>query len=223
MAVLAAPSFHDGSGSSAYAICGAAQRTTSASTLANRLTRASLMMKSPFATNKSGRPSLDARFFTHQRRLLLPRVALDHLVDLPLHRLEIEAGGILHRRIVDRRQRQLGDRLLDEHEAPELAGIELVHVAAAEVVQVLAADRRRAFERILAKVDDRRHVGRHLLARPAIGLLVELELEVVDPERAQGRPAEVEELVPGRRSLAEQQVHLVVAVEMVLVGAVAEL
>ena len=36
-------------------------------------------------------------------------------------------------------------------------------------------------------------------------------------------PAEVEELVPLGRSLARQQVHLVVAVEVVLVGPVAEL
>ena len=37
------------------------------------------------------------------------------------------------------------------------------------------------------------------------------------------RPAEVEELVALRRPLARQQVHLVVAVEVVLVGPVAEL
>ena len=75
------------------------------------------------------------------------------------------------------------------------------------------------FERILAQVDDRRHVRRDLFARPAPRLLQELELEVVDPQGAQLRAAEVEQFVARRRSLARQQIHLVVAVQMVLVGA----
>ena len=41
----------------------------------------------------------------------------------------------LHRRVVDRRLGQLPHRLLDQDEPPELAGEEVVHVAAAEVVQ----------------------------------------------------------------------------------------
>jgi hypothetical protein len=40
-------------------------------------------------------------------------------------------------------------------------------------------------------VDDGRHFGRHLFARPAIGLLIELELEIVDPQCAERRPAEI--------------------------------
>src|SRR5262249_40098265 len=54
---------------------------------------------------------------------LLPFAVLDHLLDLLLHCIEIERGRVLHRRIVDRRQRQLLDKLLDQDESPELAGV----------------------------------------------------------------------------------------------------
>src|SRR5580704_6150886 len=149
---------------------------------------------------------------------LLPFVRLHHLLDLLFDLSEVEGRGLLHRREVDERLRRRAHGLLDLDEAPELARHEVVHVAAALVVERLAADRRRALERILAQVDDRRHVGRHLLARPAERLLVELELEVVDADGAELRLAEVEDLVPRRRSFAGDQVHLVVAVQMVLVG-----
>src|SRR5262249_32643769 len=86
------------------------------------------------------------------------------------------------------------------------------------VVEALTARDRRPFERILADVDDRRHVGRGLLARPPVRLLEELELEVVMAERAEMRASEVEDLVPRRRSLALQYCRLIVAVEMVLIG-----
>ena len=126
---------------------------------------------------------------------LLPALVPDRLVDLLLHRVQVEGGRILHRRVVDGRLGQLRHRLLDEDEPPELAGIEVVHVAAAEVVQALAADGRRPLERILADVHDRGHVGRDLWPRPALRLLVELVLEVVDADGAEVRAAEVEELV----------------------------
>src|SRR6266852_2002284 len=62
-------------------------------------------------------------------------VELDHLLDLLLRRFEIEGSRVLHRRIVDRRQRQLLDRLLDQDEAPELTGEEIVHVAGGSSVE----------------------------------------------------------------------------------------
>src|SRR5215831_4176344 len=89
----------------------------------------------------------------------LAAMMLDHLVDLSLDGLEVERGWILHRRIVDRRQRQFADGLLDQHEAPELAGKEVVAVAEGAGVGRLAADIRRAFERILPNVDHHGHVG----------------------------------------------------------------
>ena len=60
-------------------------------------------------------------------------------------------------------------------------------------------------------------------SRPAVRLLVELVLEIIDADGTQMRAAEVEEFVTLGRPFAQQQVHLVVAVEMVLVGPVAEL
>ena len=63
------------------------------------------------------------------RDFLLTWAVLDHLLDLLLHRLEVEGSRVLHRRIVDRRLRQLRDVLLDQDEAPELAGEEVVAVA----------------------------------------------------------------------------------------------
>ena len=55
------------------------------------------------------------------------------------------------------------------------------------------------------------------------GLLVELVLEVVDADGPQLGSAEIEQLVPLLRSRAQEQVGLVEAVEMVLVGPVAQL
>src|SRR5262249_14829306 len=143
---------------------------------------------------------------------------LDLLFDLALDGLEVEARRRLHWRILDGRLRQLGDRLLDEHEPPEFAAHEIVHVAAARVVEALAAVRRGPLERILANVDDRGHVGRVFLAWPPVRLLEELELEVVVAQRAEMRTSEVEDLVARRRSLTFQESRLVIAVEMVLVG-----
>src|SRR5215471_16189893 len=60
-------------------------------------------------------------------------------------------------------------------------------------------------------------------SRPAVGLLITLKLEVVDPDCPKLGPAEVEDLMPCRGSLAQQQFHLIIAVEVVLVGPVTEL
>ena len=148
---------------------------------------------------------------------------LDHLVDLPFHGLETERGGRLHRRKLDGRLRQRSHMLLHQDEAPEFAGIEVVHIPTAHVVHRFAAYRRRPLERVLADVDDCRHVGRRFLTRPAPRLLIELELEVIDAKGAKVRPAEIEQLVARRRPLAGQEIKLIVAVQVVLVGPVAEL
>src|SRR3984957_16419004 len=172
-------------------------------------------------TRTSGRPGRGAPAVV--KVCLLPFVRLHHLLDLRFDLGKVEGRGLLHRRVVDERLRRRGHGLLHLDEAPEFARHEVVHVAAAQVVERLAADRRRALERILAQVDDGRHVGRHLLARPAERLLVELELEVVDADGAELRLAEVEDLVPRRRSFAGDQIHLVIAVQVVLVGLAADL
>src|SRR6516165_5142049 len=154
---------------------------------------------------------------------LLPFAVLEHLLDLLLHRIEIEGCRILHRRIVDCRLRQLCDVLLDHNEAPELAREEVVAVAPGAGVGRLAPHAGRAFERVLANVDQAGHVRGDLFARPAPRLRKERELEVVEANRAQLRAAEIEQLAALGWAFAGEKIHLVVAIEMVLVGAVAEL
>src|SRR5581483_11598744 len=107
--------------------------------------------------------------------------------------------------------------------APELARIEVLSVAEGTAVGTLPADVRRPLERILADVDDGGHVRGDLLAGPAPRLLVKLELEIVHAYGAQMRAFEIEKLVAFGWSFPFQHIHLVVAIEVILVGAVAEL
>jgi len=81
---------------------------------------------------------------------LLPFVAPHRRVDLLFDRRKVERCWRLHRWILDRGLRQLGDSLLDLHEAPELARHKVIHKAAALIVERFAADRRSPLERILA-------------------------------------------------------------------------
>jgi len=69
----------------------------------------------------------------------------------------------------------------------------------------------------LADVDNGRHIGCRFFARPSIGLHEELILEIIDTESAEMRTGEVKDLTSGGRSFACKKVHLVIAVEMVLV------
>src|SRR5205085_4353619 len=66
-------------------------------------------------------------------------------------------------------------------------------------------------------------VDMDLATEPAVRLFNETIFIVVDTHRTQRAFAEIKDLVPGRRTLAGDHVHLVVAVEMVLVGPVADL
>src|SRR5262245_6503422 len=96
--------------------------------------------------------------------LLLTGPVLHHLLNLPLHRLEVEGSRVLHRRVIDCGLRQLCDVLLDHDEAPELAGEEVVAVTEGAGVRRLATGSGCSFERILANVDQPRHVGGELFA-----------------------------------------------------------
>jgi hypothetical protein len=71
-------------------------------------------------------------------------VLLHHVLNLFLYRVAIEGSGLLHRRIVDRRQCQLLNLLLDENKALELTGEDVVDAAGTAGVERLAANRRRA-------------------------------------------------------------------------------
>src|SRR5215831_17439963 len=154
---------------------------------------------------------------------LLPFAVLEHLLNLLLDCIEVEGRRVLHRRIIDRRRCQLLDVLLHHDEAPELTGEELIHVAWCTGVQGLAAKGRRSLERVLANVDQPRHVRGGLFARPAPRLHKERELEVVEANGAELRAAEIEQLAALGWTFAGEQIYLVIAVQMVLVGAIAEL
>src|SRR5689334_19246910 len=83
---------------------------------------------------------------------LLPFVLFEFLLDFPLYRIEVKARGCLHRGELDGRLCKLSHRLLHANEAPELARIEIVHVAAAYIVHALAANRHRPLERVLTDI-----------------------------------------------------------------------
>lgn len=108
------------------------------------------------------------------------RLVFDRSVDLPLYSIQIERGRILHRGIVDRRESKLGDFLLNADEPPELARKEVVHVASTLIIEALLTNRWCPLERILTDVDHGGHVSRYLAAGPALRLLEELELEVIE-------------------------------------------
>src|SRR5204863_9040852 len=109
----------------------------------------------------------------------------DQLLDFLFHRFEVEGSRVLHRRIFDCGRRQLRNVRLEQDEAPELPGKEVVHVAACASVCRLAANRRRTFKWVLAKVDHPWHIGCGLFAWPAKRLRIEREFEVIETKRAQ--------------------------------------
>src|SRR5205085_5376135 len=150
---------------------------------------------------------------------LLALVALDLFLDLSFYGLEVEARRRLHRRKFDGCSRQSADLFLNNDEPPEFAAHEIVHVASAGVVQAFSAGYRRSLKRILADIDDGWHVGGVLFARPPVRLLEELKLEVIVAKGTKMGTGKIEDLVASGRALARQNIHLVVTIEMVLVGA----
>src|SRR5215813_13777291 len=154
---------------------------------------------------------------------LLSWFVLDRLLDLLLHSVQVEGGGILHWWVIDRRLGELRNLLLNKDKAPELSSIEIVHVAATHVVQVLGVDGWRALKGVLADIHHARHIRRDLRAGPALGLAKELEFEIIDPHGAQLGSREIEELMALRWSLVHEEFYLVVAVQVVLVGSIAKL
>src|SRR6266568_4688435 len=95
---------------------------------------------------KGGRPLRAARRVTLR---LLPFVVLHRRVDLLLHRIEVERGGGLHRRILDRRHGKFCHLLLDQNEAPEFAGHEVIDITESSIVEALVVKRRCSLKRIL--------------------------------------------------------------------------
>ena len=180
MAAFGAVSFHDGRGSEPLAAiagaspCGEHRDGRELQQKASRdvghcpLPVCQLRVLHIMALNQTGGPGRPPVALIS---LLVTRLVPDRRVDLPLHGLEIEGSRVLHRRVVNCRQGQFRDFLLNADEPPELASIEVVHVAATEIIQALLADRGRPLEWILADIDHGRHVRRDLRARPALRLL----------------------------------------------------
>src|SRR5262249_14529814 len=151
---------------------------------------------------------------------LLPLLLLYLLLDFLLDRFQVERSGRLHWRGVDRCLGALGDGLLHPHESPELPSGKNLSITKSPHVRRFATYVRRPFERVLSDVDEHGHVRRGLLTRPAPGLLEECELEVIQPNRAQVRAPEVEQLMTRRRPFAFEQIHLVIAIQVILVSPV---
>src|SRR5262245_59324921 len=145
----------------------------------------------------------------------MARSGRSFLRELLLQPFEVEARALLHRRELDKGLRRLGGLLLSGDEAPELQGVPIR-------VEERSSDAR-TFEGVETQVDEDRPIDLDRAAKPAVRLIDEPVLVVADAHRAERRLGEVEDLVALRRPLAGDQVHLVVAVEMDLVRALAKL
>jgi hypothetical protein len=105
----------------------------------------------------------------HLRRGLLAVASGGNgLVNLLLHRLQVEGGRLLPPRELDGGSRDVRHPLLHQHEAPELTRQELIDIAGGALGHV---DLLKALERVLANVGDERHADRHFRPWPASRLV----------------------------------------------------
>src|SRR5205823_1546593 len=150
------------------------------------------------------------------------RLRLFHLFrHLRFDGIKIETRAFLHWRIFEEGLEFLAHHLLDENKAPELE-LEPIEVLLPAFFRPVVWPPL-ALEWIQAQVDQEGNVHLCLGTKPAIGLVDETILIVVNAHRAYGAFAEVKDLVTrGLVSLACNQIHLVVAIQMVLVSPVSE-
>ena len=138
---------------------------------------------------------------------------LHFFLEFGLQRLEVEARARLHGRELDEALGRPGEFLLHIREAPEL-----IHEPVLVKHRVLYPG---SFEGVEAQIGEDRPVHLDGAAKPAIRLIEEAILEVVDADGSERGLREIEDLVPLGWPLACEQVQLVVAVEMNLIrGAV---
>src|SRR5882724_10050097 len=135
-------------------------------------------------------------------------------------RVKIETRTLLHWRVIKEGLECLAHYLLDEYKAPELE-FEPIEVLLSPLFRPMIWPAL-ALERIEAQVDQIRHINVGLFTQPAVGLVNEPVLVVVNANRADGAFAEVEDFVTVRWPFAGDGVHLIVAVQMVLISPVAE-
>src|SRR3981189_945619 len=141
--------------------------------------------------------------------------------DFRLHGIKIEARALLHRRKLDRSHRQLFNLLLDKYEAPEFV-FEPVEVLLRAFLGPVVGPAR-ALKRIEAQVGNVGYVRLGFVSEPPPRLVNETKLVVIDAEGAELAFAEVPDLVPVRRPLTGDHVHLIITIQMALEGGVADL
>src|SRR3989442_10215817 len=143
-----------------------------------------------------------------------PRALLAHRRpgrrDFRFHSIEVEAGPLLHRRVLDGGRDELLHLLLDEYEAPEFV-LEPLEVILRPGLRP-AVRPAGALERIEAKIDQVRHVNVVLRTQPSVGLVDEALLEVANAHDSQLTLPEIEDLVTIRRSLAGDHDNLVLII-----------
>jgi hypothetical protein len=111
------------------------------------------------------------------RTLLLALVCFDGCLDLRFHGIEVEARALLHRRELDCSHGDLRHLLLGNDEPPELL---------LEPLEFFQGSRETcALQRIQTQVHENRHVVMNGAAKPAIGLVNEAILVVVDAHSAE--------------------------------------
>src|SRR5438094_1374906 len=134
--------------------------------------------------------------------------------------VKVETRAPLHRREIEEGLKFLRHHLLDKDKTPELE-LEPIEVLLPPLFGSVLRPAL-ALERIKAQVDQDWHVKVWLGTEPALGLVDETILVVVDTHRAYCAFAKVEDFVTRRRPFAGDGGHLVVAIEVVLVSSVAE-
>src|SRR4029078_12876040 len=112
------------------------------------------------------------------------------------------------------------NHLLDENKAPELE-LEPIEVLLRAFFRPIVWPAL-ALKRIETQIDQVGNVHLCLGTKPAVWLVDVAILVVVNTYRADGAFAEVEDLVALGRTFAGDGVRLVVAIQMVLVGSIAE-
>src|ERR1700730_2129190 len=174
----------------------------------------------PGASNPARRHTRAARHDDHQS-LLLFCYRRPGRRDFRFHSIEIEACALLHWRELDRSHGQLLHLVLNEYETPEFV-LEPVKVLLRPVFSP-AIRPARALERIETKVGQKGYVRLGLVTYPAAGLVDEAVLVIIEAHGTQLAFAEIPDLVPVRRSPAGDHVHLVIAIQITLVGTVTDL
>src|SRR5271157_1940137 len=139
---------------------------------------------------------------------------------LRLEFVKVEARAPLHRRELKERLQFLAHYLLDEHEAPELE-LEPIEVLLRPLFGPVVGPAR-AFERIETQVGDDRNVRMGLFTQPPFWLINETVLVIVNAYRADCAFAEIEDFMARGRPFTGDGGHLVIAIQMVLVGPVTD-